>query len=92
MFILKWIYINLDSAECANFEVANPIKLALTSRETTTMVSVLEVQVKINLPNIMKRNTEKDSQLSINCLKLFNQLKSGWNGPPLFPNNAAQEN
>ena len=37
-------------AECPNFEVANPIKPALTSRETTLMVSVLEVEVKLNLP------------------------------------------
>ena len=32
----------IRSAECPNFEVANPIKPALTSRETTLMVSILE--------------------------------------------------
>ena len=40
----------IQYAECPNFEVANPIKPALTSRETTLMVSVLEVEVKLNLP------------------------------------------
>ena len=38
--------------ERRNFEVANPIKPALTSRETTLVVSVFEVEVKLKLPNI----------------------------------------
>ena len=33
----------------SKLEVDNPIKPALTSRETTLMVSVLEVEVKLNL-------------------------------------------
>ena len=37
---------------CPNFEIANSIKPALTSRETTVMVSVLEVEVKYNFPNV----------------------------------------
>ena len=40
----------IRSAECPNVEVANPIKPALTSRETTLMISVLEVEVKLQLP------------------------------------------
>ena len=52
MFILKRITLIIRSAECPNFEVANPIKPALTSRETTLMVSVLEVEVKLKLPNM----------------------------------------
>ena len=34
----------------SKLEVDNPIKPALTSRERTLMVSVLEVDVKLNLP------------------------------------------
>ena len=47
MFILKKIKLIIRSAECPNFEVANPIKPALMSRETTLMVSVLEVKLKL---------------------------------------------
>ena len=50
MFILKRITLIIRYAECPNFEVANPINPALTSCETTLMVSVLEVEVKLNLP------------------------------------------
>ena len=51
---LFWIEFTLiiRSAECPNFEIANPIKPALTSRETTLMVSVFGVEVKLKLPNI----------------------------------------
>ena len=50
MFILKRITLIIRYAECPNFDVANSIKPALTSREITLMVSVLEVEVKLNLP------------------------------------------
>ena len=38
MFTLKKIKLIIRSAECPNFEVANPIKPTLMSRETTLMV------------------------------------------------------
>ena len=43
----KEVTLIIRSAECPNFEVANPIKPALMSRETTLMVSVLEVKLKL---------------------------------------------
>ena len=69
MFILKIIYIIIRSAECPNFEVANPIKLALTSRETTLVVSVsvleVEVEVKLNLPNVIYKAMVNATQNNI---------------------------
>ena len=48
--------------ECPNFEVTNPIRPALTSRETTLMVSVLEVEVKLKLPSIFTVSNETKSR------------------------------